>query len=81
MLPANTSPWLIPIPTPISGRPWLDPALVEPGDGPLHGERGAQRAVGVVGVGDRRAPERHDRVADELVERAAVLEDHLHHLA
>ena len=42
--------------------------------------RRAERAVGVVGVGDGRAPERHDRVADELVERAAVLEDDLHHL-
>jgi hypothetical protein len=30
------------------------------------------RALGVVLVGDRRAPHRHDRVADELLDRAAV---------
>src|SRR5258705_6292010 len=40
----------------------------------------AHRAVGVVFVRDRRAPQRHDRVAHELVERAAVLEHLVHHL-
>ena len=46
----------------------------------LHRQRRAHSPVRVVRVGDGGAPERHDRVADELVERAAVLEDHLHHL-
>ena len=35
-------------------------------------ERGADGALGVVLVGDRRAPDRHDRVADELLDRPAV---------
>ena len=60
--------------------PLTDPALVQLRDRPLHGDRRAHRAVGIIGMRDRRAPEGHDRVADELVERAAVLEDHLHHL-
>ena len=34
----------------------------------------------VVGVAYGRAPERHDAVAHELVERAFVLEDRLDHL-
>ena len=38
-------------------------------------ERGADRALGVVLVRDRRAPDRHDRVADELLDRAAVAAD------
>src|SRR6266571_294173 len=43
-------------------------------------ERAAHGAVGVVLVHHGRAPQRHDRVPDELVERAAVLEHDLHHL-
>ena len=35
------------------------------------GERGPNGALGVVLVRDRRAEERHDRVADELLDRAA----------
>ena len=38
-------------------------------------ERRTDRALGVVLVGDRRAPDRHDRVADELLDRAAVALD------
>ena len=34
-------------------------------------------ALGVVLEGDRRAPDRHHRVADELLDRAAVAADHL----
>ena len=37
----------------------------------------ADRALGVVSVRDRRAEHRHDRVADELLEHAAVLFDPL----
>ncbi len=40
-------------------------------------ERGADGALGVVLVGDGRAPDRHDRVADELLDRAAVQLDDL----
>ena len=42
-------------------------------------ERALHAADGVVGVGDGRAPEGHDPVAHELVERAFVLEDRLDH--
>ncbi len=35
-------------------------------------ERGADRALGIVLVGDRSAEERHDRVPDELLDGAAV---------
>ena len=38
-------------------------------------ERGADGALGVVLVRDRRAPDRHHRVADELLDRAAVALD------
>ena len=38
-------------------------------------EPGANAALGVVLVGDRRAPDGHDRVADELLDRAAVAVD------
>ena len=40
-----------------------------------HAEPGAHRALRVVPVRDRRAEHRHDRVADELLDRAAVLLD------
>ena len=36
----------------------------------------AHRPLGVVLLRDRRAPDRHDRVADELLDRAAVALDH-----
>jgi hypothetical protein len=55
-------------------------ALVEGGEPRLHLER---RIHGADGVGRRpregRPEDRHDRVADELVEDAAVLEDDVHH--
>ena len=40
-----------------------------------HRHRAVERVQRVIGVGERRAEVRHDPVADELVERAAVLED------
>ena len=40
-------------------------------------ERGPDGALGVVLVGDRRAPDGHDRVADELLDGAAVALDDL----
>ena len=46
-------------------------------DGVHHVERCAHRALRVVLVRDRRAPHRHDRIADELLDRAAVPPDDL----
>ena len=40
-------------------------------------ERGAHRPLRIVLVGYRRAPDRHDRVTDELLDRPAVDPDHL----
>ena len=45
----------------------------------LHVEGGVARPHGVVLVGDRRAEERHDPVAHDLVHRALVAVDGLHH--
>ena len=39
-------------------------------------EPGADRALGVVAARDRHPPDRHHRVADELLDRAAVAVDH-----
>ena len=40
-------------------------------------QRGAHGSFGVVVVGDRRAPDGHDRVPDELLDGAAVAADDL----
>ncbi len=45
--------------------------LVDLVHGALHGKAGADGALGVVLVGDRRAEDRHDVVADELVDGPA----------
>ena len=42
------------------------------GDGALHGECGTHGALGIVLVRDRRTEQREDRVADDLVDLAAV---------
>ena len=47
-------------------------AVVQLGDRVADRERRADRALGVVLVRDRRAEQRHHRVADELLHRAAV---------
>ena len=46
-----------------------------------HAQTGANRALGVVAVRDRRAEDGHDGVADELLEHAAVVLDALLRLA
>ena len=46
----------------------------------LHPESGVAGAHGVVLVGERRAEERHDAVAHDLVDRALVAVDRLHHV-
>ena len=48
------------------------PAPVEPVDGGEQSQPGADGALGVVAVGERRAEDRHHRVADELLEPPAV---------
>ena len=48
-------------------------------DGLLHPERGIAGPDGVVLVGERRAEERHDPVAHDLVHGALVAVDGLHH--
>ena len=58
-----------------------DVGLVERVHRALHRERGGRRALGVVDVLDRRAVDREDRVADELVDRAAVRDDDIGHAA
>ena len=62
---ASTSPVSIPIRT--------DSPLVERADAARQGERRGDRAVGVVAVGLRHPEDRHDGVADVLLDRAAVL--------
>jgi hypothetical protein len=46
--------------------------LVERGDGVAHRERCPHRPLRVVLMGNRRAEDRDDRVADELLDRAAA---------
>ena len=47
--------------------------LVQPVDRGADRERRADRPLGIVLVGHRRAEERHDGVADELLDRPAVV--------
>ena len=49
------------------------------GHGLLHLERRVAGAHGVVLVGDRRAEQRHDPIAHDLVDGALVAVDRLHH--
>ena len=60
-----------PVRTP--ARAWTPGPSVADGVDELEG--GADGALGVVLVGDRRAPDGHDRVADELLDGAAVAVD------
>ena len=68
--PATALPELIPMRM-RSERPLL-PLGVPLGEPLLHLERGADRALGVVGHVERRAEHGHDRVADVLVEHPLV---------
>ena len=83
MLPTMASPWLIPI-AHAETHPALDaPAIVQFLQARAHSEGGPRRRLGVRGraVAVHVSPDRHDRVADEFIERAIVLEDHRHHAA
>ena len=76
-----TIPWPV-APTVTAASPVRTPARAcdrrpERPDGVDELEAGPHRPLGVVLVGDRRAPDRHDRVADELLDRPAVAGDHL----
>ena len=80
MSPA-TRPWLV-APTVIAASPVRTPARAwmpgtERADTVDQVERGTDCAFGVVVVRDRRAPDGHHRVADELLDRAAVAADDL----
>jgi hypothetical protein len=48
-------------------------------DGFLHPKRGIARPHGVILVGERRAEQRHDPVAHDLIHRTLVTVDGLHH--
>ena len=78
MSPA-TRPWLV-APTVTAASPVRTPARAwmpgpERADAVDQVERGTDCAFGVVVVRDRRAPDGHDRVADELLDRATVAAD------
>ena len=62
-----------PVSTP--ARAWISGPSVPHRVGQL--ERRANGPLGVVLVRGGRAPHRHDRVADELLDRAAVARDHV----
>ena len=59
--------------------PFGRPLLVQPVQLANHLERRLDRMIGMLGIVERRAEQRHHHVADELVERALVREDDLDH--
>ena len=63
---AATSPLESPRPSPNVREALFEPALVDLRLEGVHVERGADGSVGVVGLGDRRAEDRHHGIADEL---------------
>ena len=84
----TTSPMTVGSPpariAPTSTSPVLTPTRIctrmprlgrERGQRLVHSQRGPHRALGVVLVRDRRPEERHDLVADDLVEVAAEVDD------
>ena len=73
------SPLLMPIPMPSVGRPSAAHSLVQIGKYVDHLQCRLDGVIGMVRIVERRAEERHHHVADELVERAAVGEDDVHH--
>ena len=80
MSPA-TMPWLV-APMRDGRLAGQDPGArldsrAEARDGIDQFERGANRPFGVVLLRDRRSPDGHHRVADELLDRAAVALDHV----
>ena len=79
MARTTTSPELSPTRI-CTSMPWPAAQLLGvPAHRLLHAERGVAGAHRVVLVGDRRAEERHDAVAHDLVHRALVAVDRLHH--
>ena len=69
-MPVTTSPVVTPI----------RPSMPSCGEGLAHLDGRPQRAQRVVLVHDRHAEDRHHRIADELLDRAAVALDDLLHL-
>ena len=79
-MPSPTAPTVTatsPVTTPARARSPVAPTCSpELGDGRDQVQRGAHGPLGVALDRDRRAPDRHDRVADELLDHAAVAADH-----
>ena len=76
---AATGPVDRPMPRPKGGKPAVGPFDVERELRADHRDRGGERAIGVVVLRDRRAEARHHRVADELHDRAVLVEDRAVH--
>ena len=68
-------PLLMPIPTSTAAG-LARPARAQRLERSLHGERGAAGVQRMIRLRQRRAEHRHEAIADELVEHAAVLEQH-----
>ena len=72
MFPAIISPVLMPIPMSSSTRPSTAQRRLSSLQFVDHLQGGLHRVIGVIGVVERGPEERHDHVADELVDRAAM---------
>ena len=79
MLPDTTVSVFSPMPISTGFLPSAARSLVPAPELGDHRDRGADGAVLIVIVRQRQAEHRHDGVADELVEHAALLPDALHH--
>ena len=80
MLPAIIGPVLMPMPMSSSANaPRAFHRAFELAELVDHLERRLDRVVGVLGIVERRAEQRHHHVADELVERAVVREHDVDH--
>ena len=80
MLPAIIGPVLMPMPMSSSAtRPAACQRAFSSAELVDHLQRRLDRVVGVLGIVERRAEQRHHHVADELVERALVPEHDLDH--
>ena len=79
MLPTTASPACTPMPISSWGRPWARFQPLTVAIALLHGEGAAQGALLVVILGQGRVEDHEDGVADELVDGAAVGQDHLGH--
>ena len=80
MLPAIIGPVLMPMPMSSSAtRPAAFHCALSAAELLDHLERRLDGVIGVLGIVERRAEQRHHHVADELVERALVREHDVDH--